>query len=152
MITVAIDGRSKELLPELFQCLRMSIQLNGNQSTFTTNALVSVKDQPNWSKNYWGSDMLMPQVTHQKSEVTATKQPQVTADFAEGIREIPTVIVDALSTEFVASNLPRKMFRPYFTIRSDIITDPSWLGGPDSGQILPIVSIVSKQNADVSGA
>ena len=123
-------------------------RINGNQSTFTTNALVSVKDQPNWSKNYWGSDMLMPQVTHQKSEVTATKQPQVTADFADGIREIPTVIVDALSTEFVASNLPRKMFRPYFTIRSDIITDPSWLGGPDSGQILPIVSIVSKQNAD----
>ena len=124
------------------------------QDSFTTNALVEVKDQPNWSKNYWGADMLLPDISHQKSTLSTLPeqgdrfQPTSDANFQKYLRQVPTIVVDSVSTHIEAEGLPIKMVRPYFTIRSDIIQDPSWLGGADSGQIMPIVSVVSKQNAD----
>lgn len=124
------------------------------QDSFTTNALVEVKDQPNWSKNYWGADMLLPDISHQKSTPMSLAaqgdriQPTGDSDFNKYLRQVPTIVVNAVSTHIEAEGLPIKMKRPYFTIRSDIIQDPSWLGGADSGQVMPIVSVVSKQNAD----
>ena len=44
----------------------------------------------------------------------------------------------------VATNLPRRMVRPYYCIRSDIISESHYLGGADSGQLLPVVAIVNK--------
>jgi hypothetical protein len=54
--------------------------------------------------------------------------------------------VDNFSTQINASNLPRKMIRPYFLIKSNIVGNVNYLGGEDSGQSLPVVYIVNKEN------
>jgi hypothetical protein len=64
-------------------------------------------------------------------------------------REIPPAItIDASnnSAQVNAANLPRKMLRPYFLVRSNLIGDVSYLGGNDSGQGLPIIYVVNKEN------
>ena len=54
--------------------------------------------------------------------------------------------VDNFSTQINATNLPRKMIRPYFLIKSNIVGNVNYLGGEDSGQSLPVVYIVNKEN------
>jgi hypothetical protein len=64
-------------------------------------------------------------------------------------REIPPAItIDATnnSAQVNAANLPRKMLRPYFLVKSNIIGDVNYLGGDDSGQGLPIMYVVNKEN------
>ena len=45
-----------------------------------------------------------------------------------------------------AQRLPTKTLRPYYTIRSDILSQNNYLGGETSGITLPIVSVTNKAN------
>ena len=54
-----------------------------------------------------------------------------------------------------ADSLPKKMLKPYFTIRSDIVTDNKYIGGNETtsrskggGISLPVIAVVNKQNGD----
>ena len=60
----------------------------------------------------------------------------------------PSITNIAESISLSAPNLPRKMLRPYYCIRSDITDDSFYLGSKDSGQPLPVVAIVNKINGD----
>jgi len=51
------------------------------------------------------------------------------------------------SVNITAERLPTKTLRPYYTIRSDIISEPNQvLGGLTSGVTMPIVAITNKAN------
>jgi len=53
----------------------------------------------------------------------------------------------ANSVNITAERLPTKTLRPYYTIRSDIISEPNHvLGGLTSGITMPIVAITNKAN------
>jgi hypothetical protein len=58
----------------------------------------------------------------------------------------PEVTIKQTSCEIAAKELPRKMLSAYFLIKSNIIGDVSYLGGPDSGQALAIVGVCNKEN------
>jgi hypothetical protein len=59
----------------------------------------------------------------------------------------PEVVIDQTSAQINAEKLPRKMIRPYFLIKSNIVGDANFLGGEDSGQVLPVVYVLNKENA-----
>lgn len=58
----------------------------------------------------------------------------------------PPVNIKQTSAQISAQNLPRKMLNSFYLVKSNIIGDVGYLGGPDSGQALPIVGVVNKEN------
>lgn len=58
---------------------------------------------------------------------------------------LPAITQNTESIRLVAQNLPRKMLRPYYCIRSDIIDEPHYVGGETSNNTLPVVAICDKQ-------
>ena len=61
---------------------------------------------------------------------------------------LPPVVNKTQSVLIEATSLPRVALFPYMTIRSDIITPQKYIGGPNSGLSLPVISVVNKINAD----
>ena len=57
----------------------------------------------------------------------------------------PAISQGTSSINILAQNLPRKMIRPYYTIRSDIIDTNHFIGGDNSKTILPVIGICTKQ-------
>jgi hypothetical protein len=54
------------------------------------------------------------------------------------------VEVESISAKIEATNLPTKTLRPYFTIRSDIITDDKFHGHDKA--VLPVVEVLQKES------
>jgi hypothetical protein len=57
---------------------------------------------------------------------------------------IPPMEVLCSSAKIVATNLPTKTLRPYFTIRSDIISDSYFTGGENEPSAMPVIAICQK--------
>ena len=57
----------------------------------------------------------------------------------------PAITQATESIKIYAENLPRKMLKPYYCIRSDLIDTINYIGGEDSQSKLPVVSICDKQ-------
>jgi len=58
---------------------------------------------------------------------------------------VPAITQNTESIKLYANNLPRKMLRPYYCIRSDIIDAPHYIGGATSNNQLGVVAIADKQ-------
>ncbi len=130
IITERLTERNNNLLPYAF-----------------TNALVSASDTIDFCVNGWGSPMynaMLPMTFIWNGE------GQTSASNIQGARQgylveaPPPITKEQQSVELVATNLPRRMTKPYYCIRSDIMSDSYFLGGQDSGQALPVVAIVNK--------
>jgi hypothetical protein len=52
------------------------------------------------------------------------------------------------SMQIVADNLPTRMIRGYYTIRSNILQQAQFIGGKKNNTTMPIVGIVDKINGD----
>ena len=113
-----------------------------NVNVITTNAIVNEADLVDYSKNIWGNS------TYQR---TIPVQKSVQTDPASGTPEsrwiTPAITISpAESVKINAQRLPTKTLRPYYTIRSDILSQNNYLGGETSGITLPIVSVTNKAN------
>ncbi len=58
---------------------------------------------------------------------------------------LPAITQNTESIKLTAQNIPRKMLRPYYCIRSDIIDRPHYVGGENSNDRLSVVAICDKQ-------
>ena len=58
----------------------------------------------------------------------------------------PTIVRDTVSSIIRATGLPKKTTRPYYLIRSNIITQNNFMDG--TGAILPVIGLVDKKNGD----
>ena len=121
---------------------------NVNQLPYAfTNAQVSASDTIDFCVNGWGSPMYnaMLPMTFLWSGAGQTSASDITGAREGYIVEAPPPITkEQQSVELVATNLPRRMTKPYYCVRSDIMSDSHFLGGQDSGQALPVVAIVNK--------
>jgi hypothetical protein len=97
----------------------------------TTNADIVSSDTRNFIVNQFGAVYFTTQLP---SSSTLTDR-----DF------LPAITNNAVSIKLLAQNLPRKMLRPYYCIRSDIIDSPHYIGGDNSNNDLPVVAICDKQ-------
>ena len=70
------------------------------------------------------------------------------ADRVSGYSLYPVIVEATGSINIRASRLPRRMIRPYYCIRSDLLlsSSNSYIGGRDGNAILPICGVVNKEN------
>ena len=99
--------------------------------------------------NIFGAVNLTPQVPlpmlfngttgqEQTPPFTANRYPQ----------SFPAITEQQSSILVEADNLPTKMSRAYYTIRSSLLDSATYLGSRDSGEPLKIIGIVNKINGD----
>ena len=127
-ITERLTTRNKQSIPYAF-----------------TNALVSASDSIDFNVNAWGAPAY-------NLQVPVTKTWNGSGDTGDHVGKVknfkqedpPPITKNQTSIELTATNLPRRMVRPYYCIRSDIISESHYLGGADSGELLPVVAIVNK--------
>jgi hypothetical protein len=60
----------------------------------------------------------------------------------------PPITHKTQSLTILADNLPARMLRGYYTIRSDILQGTPFIGGKRNNTVMPIIGIVDKENAD----
>jgi len=109
-------------------------------SVITTNAKVLNEKTQGFSQNLWEVPLfnnMMPLVAslldrHGNFEVV----------------HFPEIVVEAESVDIVADNLPTRMIRGYYTIRSNLLSNTPFIGGKVNNTIMPIIGVVDKINGD----
>jgi hypothetical protein len=59
----------------------------------------------------------------------------------------PAITQKTESIQIEAQNLPRKMLQPYYTIRSSLLSQSSYVGGESSKSFSSVMAVVDKQYA-----
>ncbi len=125
---------------------------NKNNPPFAlTNADINVGDSINYTRNIWGAPILTPQVPLPMLFPGSITTAQSTYHHFLKDRYIPVypaISEPQKSIKIEADNLPTKMSRAYYTIRSDILETAQYLGSRDSGNPLKTISVVNKINGD----
>ena len=104
----------------------------------TTNAEISSKDFSTYIQNVYGATMFTQQIV--------VPQAITEDDFSHPAQNyFSPVTVEQKSVAVVAENLPRKMLRPYYLLKSNLIDSNSLIGSKDSGQNFNVTAIVDKQ-------
>lgn len=107
----------------------------------TTNADLVSSDSRDYIINQYGALYFTTQIPT-PSLVGGTYISQST----EGRQQFtPAITQSQVSVGLFAPFLPRKMLKPYYCIRSDIIDKPHYLGGVDNEALLPVVAVCDKQ-------
>ena len=116
---------------------------NRNQLSIpTTNSDIVSSDTRNYIVNQFGAVYF----TQQLPTPSLVGAPATNNHVTAGRQQFTPPITQATtSIGLVAPNLPRKMLKPYYCLRSDIIDKPHYLGGEDNEAKLPVVAICDKQ-------
>jgi len=69
-------------------------------------------------------------------------------DFNNKVSYVPQIIQKTESIRIIADNLPTRMIRGYYTIRSNILEQVPFIGGKKNNTTMPIISVVDKINGD----
>ena len=109
-------------------------------SVITTNASVPEGATKFYSQNMFGTPLynnMLPRTgcIQNKSNVYR-------------VSYYPPIVVKTESIKIVASRLPTRMIRGYYTIRSNLISDTPFIGGKVDNTSMPIIGIVDKINGD----
>ena len=108
----------------------------------TTNSDVVSSDTRNYIVNQFGAVYF----TQQLPTPSLVGGPATNNHVTEGRQQFtPPITQGTTSIGLFAPNLPRKMLKPYYCIRSDIIDKPHYLGGEDNEAKLPVVAVCDKQ-------
>ncbi len=109
-------------------------------SLITTNSTVAPSDLRNYIVNQYGAVYFTTQIPTSSilTSTAHTESPQF-------VESNPAITQGTSSVNVIAQNLPRKMLRPYYTIRSDIIDNNPYVGGQNSKTTLPVVGLCDKQ-------
>lgn len=117
---------------------------NANKlSIITTNSEVDEGDTKILSQNTYKAifyNNMIPRGTTINSIAEGTSAGQ------EKILYLPEIIQKTQSISLIADNLPTRMIRGYYTIRSNIIEENPFIGGKKDNTIMPICGIVNKIN------
>tara|TARA_R110000787_G_scaffold22283_3_gene64888 strand:+ start:2140 stop:4986 length:2847 start_codon:yes stop_codon:yes gene_type:complete len=121
---------------------RLTRVINNNKNNLnipTTNSDIVSSDTRNYIVNQFGSVYFTTQIPTSSylhsGQGSSTHEPTF----------LPAITQKTESIKLNAVNLPRKMLRPYYCIRSDIIDKPHYIGGQSSNNLLPVMNICSKQ-------
>lgn len=112
-----------------------------------TNADISASDTIDFNVNGWGSPMynaMIPTTFIWNGSGQTSGSNIIGARQGFKVENPPPITKEQTSIQLTAVNLPRRMIRPYYCIRSSILADSYYLGGKDSGQALPVVAVVNK--------
>ena len=106
-------------------------------SLITTNAEVAQGDSKVYIQNLWGAPLYNNMIGGGGS---------IYYDGAALINYYPEIKQKTQSVKIVADNVPVRMIRGYYTIRSNILEDTPFVGGKKNNTTMPIIGIVNKIN------
>ena len=119
---------------------------NANKlSIITTNSEIDEGDTKILSQNMYKAvfyNNMIPRGASLNSIAEGTAAGQ------EKILYLPEIIQKTQSISLIADNLPTRMIRGYYTIRSNIIDENPFIGGKKDNTIMPICGIVNKINGN----
>ena len=123
-------------------------------SIITTNAEISEGDTKVFSQNEWGVPLynnMIPSAAsfNQWLPAKVPAAPEFPAEqLFNWLAYYPEIVQKTASINIIADNLPTRMIRGYYTVRSNIINDNPFIGGKQNSTQMPIVGIVDKINGD----
>lgn len=122
----------------------------GNTNRFNlpyafTNAEVSQIDTIDFNTNIFGAGMYNLSLPSTMS-FFSTNNSSTEFRLNMYYENFPAVTESATSVKITAPNLPKKLNQGYYCIRSDVLDDSQFIGGADSGQLYPVISICQKSN------
>jgi hypothetical protein len=109
-------------------------------SIITTNSEINEGDTKLYIQNLWGVPMYYNKIPYGGTFSNNSGD--------DVVRYLPEVIQKTQSMEIIADNLPTKMIRGYYTIRSNILEGTPFIGGKVNNTTMPIVGVVDKINGD----
>ena len=115
----------------------------GNIARITTNAQVINDDLLEWNGGATG--VPAQKYTIPSAAMFAFQNACATTHAIRAITDAP-LEVECDSVKIEASNLPTKTLRPYFIIRSDIISDSYFNGGTMQKSAMPVLSVIPKES------
>ena len=127
-----------------------------NLKYITTNSQIVTTDAKNYVINRYGGVMYTTQIPApillkgwgQMPGGPGGDPPVSREYYSWGI--YPPIVEQTQSIQVMSKNVPRRMLRPYYTIRSDILSsnDNKYIGGEAGGERLNVIAVVNKQNGD----
>ena len=112
-----------------------------NLSVITTNAEVVEGDtkifSTNWASIPMYNNMIQTPFTIKGFNASGTV-------FKDYNKVIPNIIHKTTSMTIIAENLPTRMIRGYYTIRSNILEGTPFIGGKVNNTNMPVVGVVNK--------
>jgi len=111
-------------------------------SILTTNAEVDRADSKVYVQNSWETPLY-------NNMIPNTAQIYVTGGSNHFLGYYhPNIQLKTTSNKIRAEKLPTRMIRGYYTIRSNVLQETSFIGGKKNNTQMPIISVVDKQNGD----
>jgi hypothetical protein len=114
-------------------------------SIITTNSEVAEGDTKIYYQNFFKAPLyntMIPRGGTVRSITEGSSPPASTDEVAY----VPEIVQKTESISIVADNLPTRMIRGYYTIRSNIIEENPFIGGKKDNTTMPICGIVNKIN------
>lgn len=123
-----------------------------NTNGLMTSALVQARETLSQSQNFMNApyfNYTMPQCSSPYYAYLNTSRTQAYTNFVINTGFIskvmnPVIVQNTNSAVIRATNLPKKTIRPYYLIRSNIISNDNFIGG--RGERLPVIGLVNKIN------
>jgi len=112
-----------------------------NLSVITTNAEVVEGDTKIFSTN-WASIPMYNNMIQTPFTIKGYNASGTT--FKDYNKVIPNIIHKTTSMTIIADNLPTRMIRGYYTIRSNILEGTPFIGGKVNNTNMPVVGVVNK--------
>tara|TARA_R100000654_G_scaffold24805_1_gene47976 strand:- start:1655 stop:4651 length:2997 start_codon:yes stop_codon:yes gene_type:complete len=123
---------------------RIDINNKFNLRYPTTNAEVDVSDTKSYIANEYGAVLYTTQIP---MPLTMQSYSGANAlDFTTTLFPFISQLTQSISLS--AKNLSKQMLNPFYTIRSDIISNTKYLGGLDSGIKMPVIGVVDRYGAE----
>ena len=111
-------------------------------SLITTNAEVNQGDSKVYIQNNWGAPMFNNMIGGGGIIYKDDTSGNFLATY------FPEIKQKTESIKIAADNLPTRMIRGYYTIRSNILQETPFIGGKINNTTMPIIGIVDKINGD----
>ena len=105
-------------------------------SLVTTNSDISEGETKNWVQNMFKSPLYTNMLPSQGTYNAANGDPQLAYK--------PEIVEATTSIQIIAENLPTRMIRGYYTIRSNVLQDAPFIGGKVNNTTMPIIGVVNK--------
>ena len=119
---------------------------NANKLSYlTTNAEVIEGDTKIYSTNWVGLPMYNNMIT---TPVNIPGYNPLTEVVNHWSQIFPEIVHKTQSINIIAENLPTRMIRGYYTIRSNILEGTPFIGGKVNNTTMPIIGVVDKINGD----
>lgn len=110
-------------------------------SLMTTNAEVVEGDTKIFSTNWASTPMYNNMI---QTPFSIKKYDDAGTTFVSYNKVIPNIVHKTTSMTIIADNLPTRMIRGYYTIRSNILEGTPYIGGKVNNTTMPIIGVVNK--------